>query len=157
MGSHMDRYHEQFREDLRKSVGYDEMRLMDTRWLARNVDADAVNKCRIRTFGEQSRAVARMAARTGDADDMQKARETMDNGTIDARAFALEENLALTYFEHYGQNYEGGEIVDDPNYWVCPGCHLKHQMSWKALPDNCPRCGWLSPLGEMKRDGVLRH
>lgn len=153
----MDRYHEQFREDLRKSVDYDTMRLMDTRWLARNVDVDAVNKCRLRTFGEQSRATAKMAARTGDADDMEKARETMDNGTIDARAFALDENLAVTYFEHYGHNSEGGDIVDDPNYWKCPFCGLKHQMGWKLLPDGCGRCGHLTPLGEMKRDGILRH
>ena len=153
----MSRYSEQFREDMRKSVSFDDMRIMDTRWLARNVDADAVNKCRLKVFHDQSRQIAHLTNSTGDAADMEKARDTLEAGQVDARSFALEENLAVIYFEHYGQNYEGGPVVDDPNYWVCPGCHLKHQMSWKALPDRCPRCGWLSPLGEMKRDGVFRR
>jgi len=145
---------------LRKSITFDDMRLMSPASLARVADADAVAKCRVRMFRDQSRQIERMVNGTGDADDMQKARDSWRAaGTgFDVRDFALSDNVAMIYYNHYGENFEGGEIPDDQNAgWECPGCHLKYGVSLKTLPDNCKRCGWETPLGRLRRDGVLRR
>lgn len=154
------RSQDQFRDELRKSITFDDMRLMDTRSLARVADADAVAKCRVRMFRNQSRAIERYVNRSGDDDIMQKARDSWRaaGAGVDCRDIALSDNLALIYFETYGENFEGGEIPDDQNKgWECPCCHVKYQMNLSTLPDECRRCGWETPLGRLRRDGVLRR
>jgi len=151
---------DEFRDALARSITFDDMRLMDVRSLARVADADAVAKCRIRVFHDQSRAIEKMTISSGDYDDMEKARDSWrPAGTgFDARDFALSDNVAMIYFNAYGENFEGGEIPDDANAgWECPACHLKYKVSLKTLPDNCLRCGWQTPLGRLRQDGVLRR
>jgi len=151
---------DQFRDDLRKSITYDDMRLLDTKTLARVADADAVAKCRVRMFRNQSRAIERYVNSSGDDDIMQKTRDSWKAaGTgVDCRDLALSDNIALIYFNHYGENFEGGEIPDNADMgWECPCCHVKYQINLSTLPDNCLRCGWETPMGRLRRDGVLRR
>ena len=153
------REQEAFREDLSKSLNtFTNMRLINNNVLARHVDADAVNKCRMKIYNRQSRAIERMASRSGDYDDMEKARATKGDYKIDEREFALEDNITLIYINFYGENFEGGEIMDNTNDgWVCPGCKLRYVMSLKGLPDRCKRCGWQTPLGRLKKDDAFRR
>ena len=153
----VNRYHESFRENLRKSFDWNDARILDTHILARNMDADIANRYRLDLYKSQSDAVKRLT-RGDDYADMEKMRGKVGNYVVDAREYALEEDLAVKYFNFYGCNYEGGEIVDDQNKgWECPGCHVKYMTIWKCLPDRCQRCGWLTPIGEMKRDGAFRR
>lgn len=137
---------------------WDDMRLMDPKVIARYVDSETVNRMRLSLYGQQSKAISRLITKTDDYNDMEKARDTADAGVVDARTIGLDEDIAVIYFNHYGHNFEGGDIIDDSSKgWECPGCHLRYSMSLKAMGDKCVRCGWLTPLGELKRDKVFRR
>ena len=152
------RSREEFREQLRKSIDFTDMRLMSTAALARNVDAEAVNKCRLSLYGKQSEMIRRMTTRSEDYEQMERARASKGDYSLDAREFALEDNVAQIYFNYYGHNFYGGRVVDSPDKgWTCPHCGLKHMMSLKTLPPYCDRCHYISPIGEMIRDGVMRR
>ena len=153
------RQNENFRESLRRSMNnFADMRVQNPYVLARHVDAEAVNKCRVRTYRDQRYAINHMADRSGDYDDMEKARATKGDYSIDAREFSLGDNLAQLYFDFYGHGFNNSPIIDNPNDgWTCPKCGLKYKMSLKLLPDYCRRCDNLTPLGEMKRDGAFRR
>lgn len=154
----MSRASEEFREQLRKDISYDDMRLLSTDSLSRMADVDTVNKFREDIYKQQSQQIAKMTRRSGDYDDMEKCRATKGDYKMDEREFALEDNVAWIYFNFYGENFEGGEIMDNPeDGWTCPGCKLKYLMSLKGLPDRCMRCGWLSPLGRLKKDDAFRR
>ena len=154
----MSRAAEEFREQLRKDISEDDLRILSPDSLSRMADPDRVNRFRQQEYHQQSRQIADMTRRTGDYDDMEKCRATKGDYRIDEREFALEDNIAMIYFNFYGENFEGGEIMDNPNDgWVCPGCKLKYAMSLKGLPDRCMRCVWLSPLGRLKKDDAFRR
>lgn len=154
----LSRASEEFREQLRKDIDYTDMRILSPDSLSRMADPETINKFRKDIYKQQSDGVRRMTERSGTADEMEKYRATKGDYGICAREFALQDNIALMYFEYYGENFEGGEIMDNPNDpWECPGCHLRYGMSLKLLPDRCQRCGWLTPLGRMKKDDVFRR
>ena len=154
----MSRAAEEFREQLRKDISEDDLRILSPDSLSRMADPDRVNRFRQQEYHQQSRQIADMTRRTGDYDDMEKCRATKGDYRIDEREFALEDNSAMLYCKFYVANCEGGEIMDNPNDgWVCPGCKLKYAMSLKGLPDRCMRCGWLSPLGRLKKDDAFRR
>lgn len=152
------RARDEFRDQLVHSIDYDDMRLMSPASLARWLDVEKVNRFREDIFKQQSEGVRRMTQRSGTADEMEKYRATKGDYGVDAREFALEDNIAVIYFNFYGENFEGGEVIDNPeDGWTCPGCKLKYKMSLKTLPDRCMRCGWESPLGRLKRDDAFRR
>lgn len=152
------RSRDEFREKLRKDVSFDDMRLMSPDSLARTIGADRANRFREDIYTQQSKQVARLSRSSGDYDDMEKYRATKGDYRMDEREFALEDNVALIYFHFYGENFEGGEVMDNPDDgWTCPGCKLKYKMSLKTLPDKCQRCGWMSPLGRLKKDDAFRR
>lgn len=154
----VSRYHEEFREQLRKSIDKDDMRLMSQDSLSRVADPEAVNRYRLEIYKQQSDGIRRMTSRSGTDAEMEKYRATKGDYKMDAREFALSDNVAEMYFQFYGENFEGGEIIDNvEDGWTCPGCKLTYKMSLKTLPDRCQRCGWLSPLGRMRKDGVFRR
>ncbi len=154
----MSRKSEEFEEQLRKDIDYDDMRTLPTDLLERNCDVDTVNRFRDSLYRQESRIIRRMTERSGTADEMEKYRATKGDYEIDAREFALHDNVAWIYFNYYGENFEGGEIMDnDKAPYECPGCHLKYGMTLKQIPERCLRCGWLTPLGRLIKDGVLRR
>ena len=153
-----NRINEDIHERFLKSIDWNDYRIMSPQFLARNADEDAVNKCRVSLYGQQSRGIRKVIERTDDYYDMEKARDTANAGTVDARTIGLDEDIALMYFHFYGHNFEGGPIVDNAlDGWTCPYCHLKYKMDLKTLPLECKRCGALTPLGELKRDGAFRR
>lgn len=158
MGTYQ-RAREQFREDLRKSmVNFNDMRLLSNRTLGRHVDADVVNKCRLSLYGQQTRMVNKMVNRSGEEEDMERCRSTKGDYRLDAREWALGDNVAAIYFNYYGHGFYGDPIVDNPqDGWTCPKCHLKYSMSLKTLPEYCKRCDHITPIGEMVRDKVMRR
>ena len=154
----INRINEDIHERFRKSVDVNDWRIMGPSFLARNADEDAVNRMRLSLYGQQSRGIRKVIERTDDYYDMEKARDTANAGTVDARTIGLDEDIAVAYFNFYGHNFEGGPIVDNAlDGWTCPYCHLNYKMDLKTLPLNCKRCGNLTPLGELKRDGALRR
>lgn len=155
--SYAQRSREQFREDLRKSFTYDDIRLMDSRALARNVDAKVVEKTRLSIYGSQSEQIRKMTHSSEDYNDMQKARDTNKWGTLDARMFELEDNIPQIYYETYGQGFYGEPFPSKDGEWICPKCGLKYAMSLKTLPLECERCRYITPLGELERDGTMRR
>lgn len=152
------RQNEAFREDLRKSMStFTDMRLLNPQTLARHVDAEAVNKCRMKIYHDQKRMINKMTSRSGDDDDMEKARSTKGDYSMDMREFALSDNVAQIYFDFYGHGFNGSPIVDNPDDgWTCPRCGLKYKMSLKALPEYCKKCATITPLGELMRDDAFR-
>ena len=150
---------EQFHEDMRKSMlNFNDMRILNNRMIGRYVDADVVNKCRLSLYGQQSRAIEHMVNRSEEQEDMERCRATKGDYRLDAREWALSDNVAAIYFNFYGHGFYGDPIVDNPeDGWTCPKCHLKYKMSLKSLPEYCKRCDHITPIGEMVRDKVMRR
>ncbi|MBQ7405737.1 MAG: hypothetical protein IJV90_04905 [Candidatus Methanomethylophilaceae archaeon] len=154
----MSRESEDFGERLRRSIGYDDMRLMSTASLERNADPEVVNRFREDIFKQQSQGIRKMTIRSGTDAEMEKYRATKGDYGMDPREFALYDNVAVMYFNFYGENFEGGAVMDNPDDgYTCPWCKLKYEMSLKQMPDNCMRCGSITPLGRMRKDGVFRR
>lgn len=162
----MDREHERFRENLRKSYSqnlFTDARLLSNSTIARNVDAEAVNKCRLSTFAQMSGLTKHMIHRTEEYQDMEKARDksvlaSKLDDKLDPREWGLDQYVEEVYFNYYGHGYDGGPVCDKPNApWICPGCGLKVMMSMKFMRTNCPICKHITPIGELKRDGVLKR
>lgn len=149
------------REELRKDFLSDLhicCNVMGNDVLARNVDEDAVNKCRLSQYGKIQGDVKRMVNSTEDALDMQKARDTQHwAGAVDARSFDLDQNVEKIYFDYYGENFQGGPVMDRPGMpYRCP-CGLKMLMDARTLPLECPTCHRLTPVGKLQRDGVIKR
>ena len=156
------RRHEDFREALRKNLMKDlwsDERIMTDGTLARMVDADAIEKCRLSRYGQQSKQIARMTQRTDDYNEMQKARDSWKPADVkmDARDFDLDQNLAEIYYNWAGEGFNGEPFPSKDTEYTCRGCGLKMQMSIKLLPERCPKCGRETPLGELIKEGVLRR
>lgn len=149
---------DRFYEALRKDFNSTDLRLQSPALLARNVDAYEANKLRLGIAHQKERMVRRMTERSGDYDEMEKLRGTKGDYGVDAREFALSDDIATMYFQFYGENFEGGEIVDNSeDGYTCPFCHIKYGMTLKLLPDHCLRCGHITPLGRLKKDGAFRR
>lgn len=155
-----NRYAESFEEALRKNISRDlftDSRIMSDAALLRNVDEDALNKCRLSTYGQMRSLNQRLITRTGDEEDVQKARAKRGDYKAFAAEMPLEDDVERLYFEYYGENFSGGPVVDRPGApYICP-CGLKMMMVASALPEECPRCHRLTPVGKLIRDGVLRR
>jgi len=156
------RRNEQFREDLRKSIMgtlMQDERVMSDAYLGRVVDASAIEKCRLSRYGQQSGLVRHMTNRTEDANDMQKARDRGDRPTgkgYDARDFDLDDNVALIFYNAYGEGFHGEPYPSKDNGYTCI-CGLKMMMSLKMMPERCPRCGRETPLGQLYKDRILKR
>lgn len=154
--------HEDFREALRKDLTKDlwnDERVMRDASLARMVDNDAIAKCRLSRYGQQSKEISKFTQRTGDYDDMQKARDSWKAaGTgYDARDFDLDQNVAQIYFDHFGEGFYGEPYPSKDSEYVCRGCGVRMQMSLKMLPEFCPKCGRETPLHELYAERVLKR
>ena len=149
---------EEFRELMHHSFTPEDLRLMPASMLQRWVDPEVANRLRLDIYRQERRGVERMASKSEQGAQMEKFSATKGDYDMCAREFALGDNLAEMYFQFYGENFEGGDIVDNVNDgWTCPGCKLKYGMSLKMLPDRCQRCGWQTPLGRMKKDGAFNR
>lgn len=150
---------ETFEEDLRKAFRKDlfnDAHILDNRVLCRNVDEDAINKCRLSQYGQMRYETQRFVTKTGDQDDVEKVRDKEGNYD-DVKNLALCENVEQIYFETYGEGFDGGPVVDRPGApYTCP-CGLKMMMPAISLPLECPKCRRLTPLGRLVEDGVLRR
>lgn len=156
--SKRSRNEDNFYTEMRRSLTDDDIRLMSPDSLARIMDPEEVNRRRMDFHRQEARSIRRLVSKTEDGEDMERYRATKGDYSMDAREFALDDNVAVIYFNYYGENFEGGEIMDNVNEgYTCPGCKLKFAMSLKTMPDRCPRCGWQTPLGRMKKDGVFRN
>lgn len=146
-------------ENIRKAFSKDlftDARLLDNPLILRNVDEDAINKCRLSLYGQQSRLVARHSYRTEEYDQMEKCRDTHHDTRLDARDFALEQSVEEIYFNYYGHGYNDSPVIDRPGApYTCP-CGLKMAMNAKSFPPECPKCKRLTPIGELMRDGVMK-
>jgi len=156
------RRHEDFSEALRKNITNDlwtDERVMHDRNLARAVDHDVLAKCRLSRYGQQSQAVSRFMHRTEDYNDMQKVKDEFRpaDKNIMARDFDLDQNVALIYFEHFGEGFYGEPFPSKDDHYTCRGCGLKMLMSLKTLPERCPKCGRETPLGELYKERVLKR
>ena len=69
----VSRYHEGFREALRKSFDSTDARILDTHILARNMDAEIANRCRMDVYRSQSEQIRRLT-RGEDYAEMEKMR-----------------------------------------------------------------------------------
>lgn len=155
-----NRYSESNVEDVRRTFKEDlftDSRLLDNNLICRNVDEDAVNKCRLSIYGKTRDMVKRQTIQSGDYDLMEKNRATKGDYKLDAREFALEDSVEKIYFDYYGHGYNDSPVIDRPGApYVCP-CGLKMMMNAKTFPEECPKCHRLTPMGELIRDGVMRR
>lgn len=154
---------EAVRRDFAKDL-YTNVRLLDNRILLRNVDADAINKCRLSQYGQMKHSIRRMDMFSEEQADVDKARDYLDGerkgnfaGRVDARSFDLDESVQKIYFDYYGESASGEPVMDRIGApYVCP-CGQKMMMEWKLLPDECPACHRLTPIGKLMRDGVMHR
>lgn len=154
----MTRCDEEFEELLRHDFDETDLRIQSARMLQDWADAEAANRLRQDIYNQKRRSVERMISRSGTGDLMEKLRATKGDYRMDAREFALSDNVAEMYFNFYGENFEGGEVMDNSDDgYTCPWCHLKYGMSLKAMPDNCYRCRAITPLGRLKKDGAFNR
>lgn len=155
------RYAETHVEDVRRCFAEDlftDARLLDSSIMLRNVDEDAINKCRLSIYGQESSLVKRHSIKTEDYEQMEKARATKGDYKLDAREYALEDSVEKIYFDFYGHGYNDSPVIDRPGApYVCPCGRVKLGMNAKTFPERCPCCGRLTPVGELIRDGVMRR
>lgn len=154
------RRHEEFRESLRKNLTTDmwnDERVMTDATLGRMVDNDAIAKCRLSRYGQQSKAIARLTQRTDDYAEMQKLKDSWKatGKGYDARDFDLEENIALIFFNAYGEGFYGEPFPSKDDHYTCR-CGLKMAMSLKVMPERCPRCHRETPIGQLYKDKILK-
>ena len=150
---------ETFREDLRKEIMKDlftDSRLMNNAMIRNFVDDDALNKCRLSTYGQMRRLTNDMVTKTEDEEDVEKARR-MNGNYSQLQNLSLGDNIEQIYFDTYGEGFDGSPVVDPPRDSYTCVCGTKMMMPSMALPDECPRCKRLTPLGKLKADGVLRR
>lgn len=155
------RKNEEFRENLIKSLTTDlwnDERVMNDQLLGRMVDAEAITKCRLSRYGYQSKAIAKFANKTEDANDMEKARDSNrpTGKGYDARDFALDENVAEIFFRAYNEGFNGEPFPSKDSNYTCR-CGLKFAMGAKHMPERCPRCGKETPLGQLYKDKILKR
>lgn len=156
MSRYSDTNVEEVRKQFQKDLFQDCIQL-DSPLLLRNVDEDAINKCRLSLYGQQESLVKRHSVKTGDYEFMEKNRATKGDYKLDAREFALEDSVEKIYFDFYGHGYNDSPVIDRPGApYVCP-CGLKMMMLAKTFPEECPKCHRLTPMGELIRDGVMRR
>ena len=157
-----DNWREALDDSYKKDLFATSLTQVDNSALARHVDAEAVNKCRIATYRQQVQLTRKLVDRWEYTDRMEKYRDATVGAkmqrVMDPRAFNLEDNVAAIYFKHYGHGFNGSPVMDRFDApWICPGCGLKVATNQKLMPLKCPTCGRISPVGELKRDGVLRR
>lgn len=149
-----------FEEDLRREINRDlftDARLMSDAALMRNVDEDALNKCRLSMFGQMRSLNKRVAERSGEQDDVERARDRSGGNYDPVQSVPIYDDIERIYFETYGEGFDGKPVVDRPGAsYTCP-CGLRMMMVASSLPDECPRCRRLTPLGRLVADGVLRR
>jgi hypothetical protein len=157
------RSQEQFRENLRKSITYDDMRLMNSQTLARVVDADAVSKCRVQILKDESNLIKRSINRSEEYEDMERIRDKRidlahNENHIDHRQIGLDESIEKLYFDKYGEDFEGtpGIAPKPQSMYKCP-CGIKYWMPARQLPIECSKCHRLTPIGRLSRDGFLKR
>lgn len=154
------RYIETDEETVRQAYKDDlftDARIMDSPILLRNVDEDAINKCRLSQYGQMRDLVKRQSIKSGDYEQMERNRATKGDYGLDAREYALEDSVEKIYFDFYGHGYNDSPVIDRPGApYVCP-CGLKMAMNAKTFPEECPSCHRLTPVGELIRDGVMRR
>ena len=155
---------EEFREALRKSLTqelYQDSRVMSTQSIARMVDHEAINKCRLSRYAQESQAIRKMTERTGDYDDMQKLKDQgyhpASAEKYDARDFDLDQNVCEIFFNAYGENFYGGDVVTEPSEGYTCKCGLKMKISLKTMPERCPRCNRETPMGQLYKDKILKR
>lgn len=152
------RMEEEFEELLRHDFSDNDLMIQDPRMLQQWSDPEKANRVRQDIYNQKRRAIERMANRSGTTDLMERNRATKGDYRMDAREFALSDNVAEIYFNFYSENFEGGEVMDNSDDgYTCPWCKLKYGMSLKAMPDNCLRCRALTPLGRLKKDGAFNR
>lgn len=146
-----ENYHEALRKEFCKDLAQN-ARILDSPLLLRHVDEDVVNKTRLSFYDTYSKEIAKTTVRTGDYDDMEKARDTKHECGLDSRDFALESQFEVEYFNFYGHGYNGSPVVDKLGApYKCP-CGVSMEMTMKAAPEFCPICHRITPFGELKRD-----
>lgn len=148
-----------FEEDLRRQFSRDlftDARLLDNKTLLRNVDEDAINRCRLSTYGQMRSLNRRMVEGTEDELDVE--RERGRTGSYDqVLNVPIYDDVERIYFETYGEGFDGSPVVDRPGApYTCP-CGTKMMMVALSLPEQCPKCRRLTPLGRLVADGVLRR
>lgn len=157
-----DEFREALRRDFTKNL-FDRARLMNSDTLLHVVDEDALTKCRLSTYGQMDSLNKHMVNRNGDYDDMEKARDARGisasklENRIDSREIGLDQTLEKIYFDYYGHGSNDSPVPDRPGGTYKCECGTKFMMGWKGMPTECPRCHRLTPVGEMKRDGVLKR
>lgn len=154
------RENEQFRENVNQSITKDlwnDERVMHDGLIGRMVDNDAIAKCRLSRYGQQSKAIEKMTQRTEDYKEMQKAKDSWKAAGkgYDARDFDLDQNVAMIYYRWFGTGFYGEPFPSKDDHYTCRGCGLKMMMSLKMMPESCPRCGRETPLGELYKEKVL--
>ena len=131
---------------------------LDNPIMLRNVDEDAINKCRLSIYGQQSSLVKRQSIKSGDYDQMEKNRASKGDYKLDAREFALEDSVEKIYFDYYGHGYNDSPVIDRPGApYKCPCGRVTMGMNAKTFPEFCPTCGRITPMGELIRDGVMHR
>lgn len=152
------RYIENDEETLRKAYKEDafiDAYTVDSPVLLRNVDEDAINKCRLSMYGQMRSKIQKESIRNGDDEFMERCRDSKGDYRLDAREFPLEDSLEKIYFDYFGHGFNDSPVIDRPGApYKCPCGRIKLGMSAKNFPERCPVCGRLTPLGELIEEGV---
>ncbi len=154
----LDQFHLDLQKEITKDLWRNE-RVMDDFYLAHMVDADALAKCRLSRYGHESKSLAKYTNRSGDYNDMQKAKDAFRaaDKNVQARDWDLDQNVALVYFEHFGEGFYGEPFPSKNTEWKCPRCGTHYMLSLKTLPERCMKCGRETPIGELYKERVLKR
>lgn len=145
------------REELRKAYRKDlwrNVKVHGASGLARHVDEQPLERCQVSMYAQYHDNIARTVGES--SDDVEKARAKYGSG-YQVGELSLADPFEKLYYDRYGRGLDGSPMPSKLGGMIpCRRCGLMMGMSAKMMPPNCPRCGFITPLGEFIRDGYYK-
>lgn len=125
--------------------------------VARFVDQPVLEKTVLHQYGG-FKGVMRKA----DTEGIEKARSTYGesvdtSGRLRVAEVPADLSIEAEYFNRYGHGFYSSNPDPMHQSYVCPKCRLKMGMDLSVTGEKCPRCGYLTPLGQLVKDGYHRR
>lgn len=142
-----------FREAVRREYEKNlikNIRTMGTAKVGRVVDAEVMTQAVVKQFNNDR--WSRAGAFEGEQGaEFQKARNQYSQGYHALEV--MDRDIEQIYFDKFGEGFNG-ESYPTPPYasYKCACGRVTMQMNAKFMPERCPTCGRLTPLGRLNEE-----
>ena len=154
----MTRKSEQNIEEMRKDITHDivrQIKVNPSYKVGRFVDQPILERTVLHQYG-QFKGVMKKADTEGIERARSKYGESVDtSGRLRVAEIPADLSIESEYFNRYGHGFYGSSPDPMHQTYQCQ-CGLKFGMDLGVMGETCPRCGRLTPLGRLVKDGYYR-